>query len=51
MEPVSLITIIGMIVSFVLHAIHVRNSKCHLGKQNGCFGCDAEGDISPLIDK
>lgn len=47
MDPISIITLLGIIISFIMHAVHVRNSRCRLGHIDDCFSCNAEGDIDP----
>ncbi len=47
MELISIINLVGVILSFIAHGWHIKNSKCniHVGFKKSCCGCNAETEI------
>jgi hypothetical protein len=42
MDVVSIVSLVLGILSMIFHGIHLKNSKCHLGKAGSCCGCDLD---------
>lgn len=42
MDVVSIVSLVLGVLSMIFHGIHLKNSKCHLGKAGSCCGCNVD---------